>query len=112
MNGSDFKIINDMATNYKLSFIDLSEINIVSGGDNYRENYSTKNDKFGYKLFDGCENFEKIILPKTIEEIGRSAFLNCSNLTSLVIYSKVISIKPGIWAGCNKLNDVKIINHF
>ena len=111
MNGSDFKIIHDMATNNKLSFIDLSDINIVSGGDNYREDYSTKNDEFDYKLFDGCENFEKIILLKTIEEIGRSDVLNCSNLTSLVIYSKVISIKPGIWAGCNKLNDVKIIDN-
>ena len=78
MNGSDFKIIRDMATNNKLSFIDLSEANIVSGGDYYYMNYSTEhftnNDEFGYSLFHGCKKLEKIILPKTIEEIGQTAF--------------------------------------
>ena len=115
MNGSDFKIIRDMATNNKLSFIDLSEANIVSGGDYYYMNYSTEhftnNDEFGYSLFHGCKKLEKIILPKTIEEIGQTAFWYCSNLTSLVIYSKVKIIKPGIWGGCDKLNDVKIIDN-
>ena len=115
MNGSDFKIIRDMATNNKLSFIDLSETNIVSGGDYYCISYSTeyftKTDEFGYSLFNGCKKFKKIILPKTIEEIGRCALWYCSNLTSLVINSKVKIIEPGIWGGCNKLNDVKIIDN-
>ena len=105
INGSDINIIRDMATNNKLSFIDLSETNIVSFG------YSTKNDEFGYSLFDGCKKAEKIILPKTIEEIDKFAFWNCSNLTSLVINSKVKSVEPGIWGGCNKLNNVVIIDN-
>ena len=43
MNSTDFKIIRDMAANNKLSFIDLSETNIVSGGDYYyRVGCSTK----------------------------------------------------------------------
>ena len=78
MNGSDFKIIRDMSTNNKLSFINLSEINIVNGGDYYyidqSNKYYTENDKFGFSLFRGCDKFEKIILPKTIEEIGKYAF--------------------------------------
>jgi len=111
MNGSDFKIIRDMATNNKLSFIDLSETNIVSGGDYYYMDYSTKNNEFGYSLFNGCKKLEKIILPKTIVEIGQSAFWYCSNLASLIIYSKVKRIKPGIWGECNKLNDVKFIDN-
>ena len=86
-----------MAIKNKLSFIDLSETNIVSGGNYYSFGYSTKNDEFGYSLFDGCKKLEKIILPETIEEIGECAFWDCSNLTSLVINSKVKSIKPGIW---------------
>ena len=36
---------------------------------------------------------------------------DCSNLTSLVIYSKVKIIGPIIWAGCDKLNDVKFIDN-
>ena len=62
MNGSDFKII----TNNKLSFIDLSKTNIVSGGDNQSFGYSTKNNEFGYRLFYECKKFEKIILPKKL----------------------------------------------
>jgi len=81
LNGSDFKIISDMATNNKLSYIDLSETNIVSGGDYYYMNYSTKhytkNDESGYSLFNGCKKLEKIILPKTIVEIGQCAFWYC-----------------------------------
>ena len=115
MNGSDFKIIRDMAKNNQLSVIDLSETNIVSGGDYYYTNYSTKhftkNDEFGYSLFLGCKQFEKIILPKTIKKIGQCAFWYCSNLKTLVINSEVINIEPGIWGGCNKLNDVQIINN-
>ena len=115
LNGSDFKIISDMATNNKLSYIDLSETNIVSGGDYYYMNYSTKhytkNDEFSYSLFNRCIKLEKIILPKTIVEIGQCAFWYCSNLKSLVIYSKVKNIKSGIWGGCDKLNDVKIIDN-
>ena len=115
MNGSDFKIIRDMATNNQLYYIDLSETNIVNGGDYYDINYSTKhytkNDEFGYSLFNGCEKFKKIILPKTIKEIGQCAFWYCSNLKTLVINSKVISIKPGIWGGCNKLDDIQIIDN-
>jgi len=111
MNGSDFKIIRNMATNNKLSFIDLRETNIVSGGDYYYGKNSTKNNEFGIFLLNECIKLEKIILPKTIVEIGLGAFSDCSNLTSLVIYSKVKSIKQIIWAGCDKLNDVKIIDN-
>ena len=115
INGTDFKIIRDMATNNQLSVIDLSEANIVSGGDYYYTNYSTnhftKNDEFGYSLFHSCKKFEKIILPKTIKKIGQCAFWYCSNLKTLVINSEVTNIEPGIWGGCNKLKDVQIINN-
>ena len=112
MNGSDFKVIHDKAENNKLSFIDLSETNIVSGGDYYyRVGCSTKNNEFGDYLLSGCVKLEKIILPKTIVKIGQWAFLMSLNLKSFVIYSKVKIIKPDIWGRCGKLNDVKIIDN-
>ena len=89
MNGSDFKIIHDMATNNKLSFIDLSETNIISGGDYYYIDLSTKNNEFGDFLLSGFIKLEKIKLPKTIVEIVQYAFSDCSNLTFLIIYSKL-----------------------
>ena len=77
MNDSDFKIINDMDKYNKLSFIDLSETNIISDEVYNSIDYSTKNDEFGYKLFIGCKKFEKIIFPSIIEEIGEITFWNC-----------------------------------
>ena len=74
LNGSDFKIIRDMATNNKLSFIDLSETNIVSGGDYYYASYSTKNNEFGYSLFNGCEKLKIIILPKQLRKLENLRF--------------------------------------
>ena len=40
--GKAYPLLPD--TNNQLSVIDLSEANIVSGGDNYSIKYSTKND--------------------------------------------------------------------
>ena len=59
MNGSDFKIIRDMAKNNKLSFIDLSETNIINGGDYYYIDYSTRNNELGDFLLSGCTNLKK-----------------------------------------------------
>lgn len=66
MNSTDFKIIRDMAANNKLSFIDLSETNIVSGRDYYYSKYSTKNNEFGNFLLSSYIKLEKIILPNNI----------------------------------------------
>ena len=115
LNGSDFKILRDMATNKNLSFLDLSNTNIVNGGDYYYMNYSTKhftkNNIFGYSLFNGCKKIEKIILPKSIEEIGQCAFWYCKNLKTIIIHSNVKIIEPGLFGGCSELKDIQIIDN-
>jgi len=83
----------------------------INDGDYYISNYSTENNEFGNILLKECTKIEKIILPKTIVEIDFDSFWNCSNLTSLIINSKVESIKPFIWVRYAKLNGVKIIDN-
>jgi len=84
----------------------------VSGGasyyNSYGTNYYTKDNEFGYCLFDGCKKIEKVVLPNSLTTIGQCAFFNCTNLKTLVIGSKVTTIKPGLWGGCSKLTDVTI----
>ena len=47
----------------------------------------------------------------TSKKIDKFTSWNGSYLTSLVINSKVKSIELRIWGGCDKLNNIKIINN-
>ena len=104
-----------MATSQQLQVLDLSGANIVSGGNsyysNYGTNYYTANNEFGYSLFNGCKKIQKVVLPNSLVTIGQCAFWYCTNLETLVIGSKVTTIKPGLWGGCSKLTNVQINNN-
>lgn len=52
----------------------------------------------------------KFIFPKNIKHIDDWAFINCSNLTSMIIPDGVISIGKGAFWGCNNLKRIKIPN--
>ena len=86
----------------------------MSGGASYYTNYGTdyytKDNEFGYCLFNGCKKIQKIVLPNSLTTIGQCAFWYCSNLQTLIIGSNVTTIKPGLWGGCSNLTDVTINN--
>ena len=115
LNGTDFNILRTMATNQKLQVLDLSGANIVSGGESYYSNYGTdyytKNNEFGYSLFNGCKKIQKVVLPNSLVTIGQCAFWYCTSLKTLIIGSKVTTIKAGLWGGCSQLTDVQINNN-
>lgn len=115
LNGTDFNTLRTMATDQKLQVLDLSGANIVSGGASYYSNYGTdyytKNNEFGYSLFIGCKQIQKVVLPNSLVTIGQCAFWNCTSLKTIVIGSKVTTIKPGLWGGCRQLTDVQINNN-
>ena len=112
LNGTDFNVLRAMATDETLQTLDLSGANIVSGGDSYYTNYGTKyytkDNEFGYSLFNGCKKIQKVVLPNSLTTIGQCAFWYCTKLKTLVIGSKVTTIKPGIWGGCSQLSDVQL----
>lgn len=54
-----------------------------------------------------CSGFDgKLILPDTVETIGKAAFAGCYNLTSLELSKNLYEIGVGAFAGCKALTDV------
>ena len=89
LNGSDIRFLRKLAgrkeegtaTSGKLTYLDLTEANIVSGGDYYYmpktgTKYYTENNVAGDYMFYFC-NLETIKFPSTITKLGNSV---CSHL--------------------------------
>lgn len=125
INDTDFGFLREMAgqsingedtTDGKLSTLDLSEANIVCGGNpyfNYRghEIYYTKhNDIIGDNVFCFCNGLKSLTLPEDITSIGKAAFWGCSGLTSLTIPSSVTSIGLYSFYSCSGLTSIELPN--
>ncbi len=120
INGTDLKMIRDMAgrtdefnsTDGKLSVLDLSKAKIVEGGDSYYcylgHYYYTSNDVIGRSAFDDCSGLTSLTLPAGITEIGRYAFDGCSGLTSLTLPAGITYIGQGAFGGCSGLTSLTL----
>lgn len=70
LNSSDMKAIRNWHNGrYDYLALDLSEAEIISGGDPYYEDYTTEDDVIGPYMFRKC-GFKELILPKTLKGIG------------------------------------------
>jgi len=129
LNGTDIRFIREMAgknvineeTAGKLSVLDLSQANIVAGGDHYcienREDIGltdslyTSDNVIGRIMFIGFTGLTQVVLPNSITSIAVSAFLGCTGLTSLIIPDNVMSIGNAAFAFCTGLTSLSIGNH-
>lgn len=95
LNGTDIRFIREMAGRTyddkdcagSLEILDLSQANIVEGGEPYFYMYSefrTKNDEFSVYFFKGC-NLKTIEFPQSLKVIGNAAFSECYNLSGKII---------------------------
>ena len=57
--------------------------------------------------FEGCGVW-RVILPRTIQIIGRDAFSGCSNLERVVVPDGVEELPDGVFAGCSSLKEVSL----
>ena len=98
LNGSDIKYIREMAgagykgssTNGQLSFLDISNVNIVKGGDYYAfehtaaaigytdKKYYTSDNTITPFMFDDCYRLKTLLLPNSVTKIEANAFYNTS----------------------------------
>lgn len=116
LNGSDIRLIRDMTgvaadgskTKGKLNYLDLTDANIVEGGDFYSYRNRTKNDEISSEMFSLCYQLKTIKLPLTITRIGAYAFNHCSKLTSISIPDGIKIIGDYAFYGCSSLSFIKI----
>ncbi|WP_303004817.1 leucine-rich repeat protein [Bacteroides congonensis] len=122
LNGTDIRYLREMSgMGYEsitfsgaLSFLDLSEANIVEGGLPYHKSgddiYFTTKNKIGDYAFIYCHLLITVVLPNSVTEIGDFAFSCCSGLTSVVMSNNVTEI--GKWTFYNSfaLTSVNIPN--
>ena len=118
INGTDVyflrKMINGVGS--KLTELNLLEATIVEGGRAYYstntipnvESFKTTNNVIGKFMFVDCVNLSKIILPNNAEHIDESAFKGCSSLTSIVIPENVKSIWNSAFRDCGALTTIAI----
>lgn len=53
--------------------------------------------------FKNCGSLQYVVMPSTIKEIGRNAFLNCSSLSAISISSSAVKIADDAFDGCGNL---------
>ena len=119
LNGTDMRRIREMVgrdvngdeTVGHVSSLDLSEAQIVEGGESYfyHGGFSyTSDNEFPSHLFYDCHNLKSIILPSSVTSIRSSAFSGCSSLTSIVISGSVTSIGYRTFLGCSSLTSIDL----
>lgn len=121
INGTDIKFIREMAgvsvmgkeTDGELAYLDLSEAQIVSGGDCYYQDYSdnkhyTSDDEFGVGFFSKCKGLKAITLPGNLKSVGDFAFSGCSNLETLNLPSGITTIGNNAFYDCSSLTNLTL----
>lgn len=90
INGTDVKFIRELMNNRQLSHLDLSDANIVAGGDAYyttdRYSYTIDEDNtIGGDMF--CGKLKYLSLPKSITKIETSIYTKffCNPIDTLII---------------------------
>ena len=130
LNGTDILTIRKLTN---LVSLDMTNANIVSGGESYYQTYTTSTNTIGdyffkdktnlaiVKLpntvtsigsytFDGCIHLKSILIPNSVTHIRSYAFSVCSELASLAIPNSVISIGNSAFLGCRELTSLTIPN--
>lgn len=113
LNGTDFKYLRRLVSSYYLTSIDLANVDIVTGGESYNRNTNTsedlytENDVFGEWVFKDLSKLKSLVLPNSINEIGKQA---CSGtgLTSIVIPDRVFAVGFDAFQGCSSLTTATI----
>lgn len=100
INGTDIKFIRELINNRQLSHLDLSDANIVAGGDTYyidkwRNDYKITRDNFiGLYMF--CGKLKYLSLPKSITGISISRDTDdsfCDPIDTLIIGGNLKEIR-------------------
>ena len=109
VNGTDIKNIRLMSS---LKSLDLTNAQIVSGGDaycqaSYGTSLYTSNNVIGREMFYKKE-LEVIYLPNSITTIGKDAFGWCQNLKEVRMGNEVTLIEDNAFSVCSSLESISL----
>jgi len=125
INGSDIRLIREMAgVDYReketvgiLEYLDLTNANIVEGGEIYclpeypmYESGYTKNNVIGDCMFRKCRSLKEILLPYTCVKIEDASFEDCNNLLKIRLFDNITAIGEWCFAGCSLLKEMNLSN--
>lgn len=99
INGTDIKFIRELFNNRQLAHLDLSDANIVAGGDAYYSiqdgtrtyNYTIDKDNSIYKYMFTGKKMNYLSLPKSIEKVNSEFY---TSLDTLVIGGNFKILEP------------------
>lgn len=89
-----------------LSSLDLSDAEIVEGGESYDGNRLTVNGEVSTGVFADCHRLQTIRLPQTATAIHRNAFARSKNIEAIEIGEHTISILPS--DDCPALREITV----
>jgi len=119
LNGTDITYIREMAgggtlksikTEGMLTKLDLSNANIVEGGDKYFNEFLTKDNSITDYMFAELFKLTKLVIPNNITSICNGAFSGCFSLTKFTVPKNVTAIGDFAFAGCFGLTWISIPN--
>lgn len=113
MNSTDAGYIHQNNTN--LEYVDMRELRIIEGGDEYRveaynEWFKCSNDQFPPYIFYGAPKLKKVILPTSVDVIGYAAFQNATYLETVTTDGTVTFISDGAFGGCTRLSSINFFH--
>ena len=91
INGTDLKLIREWVGKGTVTALDLSGVNIVSGGVAYYNSFKTEDNVIGESLFQDCVKLKNILLPANIKIIKACAFSG-TGITKVDIPNTVTSL--------------------
>lgn len=111
-NGKTYRFNNITDAEWK-EFCSLGEndtqgAKVVKAGDRYWVSFKTFNYSLGPNTFDGCENLERLILPKNTRFISRWAFSACRRLKEITIPSAVSTLVANTFNDCSSLEKIYV----
>ncbi len=107
LKAEDFSTLRSMPN---LKYLDLEKVVIRQGyyhvgSDGWYWNLSPANELPMYS-FDNCSKLETVVLPMSIDRIGRYAFQKCTGITSITIPDNVIETDECTFLECENLKNV------
>ena len=109
LNGSDLRFLRHLLgrdtdgfpTPGHVSVLDMTDVQVISGGESYDGMRFAQADTIGKGLFAGCQHLAEITLPASTTVIEADAFKDCISLKTLHLPGKVVSVEPS--TGCQSL---------